>query len=103
MTRPLLILFVLAQIGYSQPSDRQLVYSAALQTADFLTTLYALDRGLTEGNPIMRPIVDNIPLFLLVKIAVYYCTTTLDDRRLKWVNRLYLAVVLNNIYQVQRL
>lgn len=40
------------------------------QTADLITTAIALDRGLTEANPFMKPIVKSLPLFAVLKLGL---------------------------------
>lgn len=40
------------------------------QAADIATTVYALRNGMVEGNPVVKGLVNNLPLFAAVKIAV---------------------------------
>jgi len=84
----------------------------ALNIADALTTLQALKYdGLTEGNPVMKPFVNNVYLFTAVKLGVttlnYYLLKKLHkkNKTLAWVlsmtaNLVMSYVVANNIRMI---
>lgn len=90
-----------------------LVTLTALNIADALTTLQALKYdGLTEGNPVMKPFVNNVYLFTAVKLGVttlnYYLLKKLHkkNKTLAWVlsmtaNLVMSYVVANNIQMIR--
>jgi len=40
------------------------------QAADFATTVVGMKKGAVEGNPIVAPIADKIPVFAAVKLGI---------------------------------
>ncbi len=95
----ILALLLLSTIAYSQERSRQLALSAVLQTLDYVTTTQG---NLFELNPVMRPVVGQRVPFMGVKIAVYFATTKMTAKQLKWANSFYLAVIINNAYALSR-
>jgi len=90
-----------------------LVTLTSLSLVDVVTTIQALKYdGLTEGNPVMKPLVNNIYLFTAVKLGVtalnYYLLKKLykKSKPLAWVlsltaNLVMSWVVANNIRMIQ--
>jgi len=90
-----------------------LVALTALNLADAVTTVQALRYdGLTEGNPVMKPFVNNVYLFTAVKLGVtafnYYLLKKLHkkNKTVAWVlsmtaNLVMSYVVANNIQMIQ--
>jgi hypothetical protein len=86
---------------------------AALNVADYISTVKALQLpGLEEGNPIMRPITKNIPLFSAVKLGItaldFYLLKKIHkkNKTLGWIlsiagNFAMSYVVANNIRKIQ--
>ncbi|MBN1224275.1 MAG: hypothetical protein JXB23_13590 [Candidatus Aminicenantes bacterium] len=104
----------------SKPNFERTLYTSSLLTltalniADVITTMQALKHnGLTEGNPVMQPVVKNIYLFSAVKLSVavmdYFLLQKLHkkNRTLGWVaslaaNLAMSYVVTNNIRKIQQ-
>jgi hypothetical protein len=69
------------------------VSHGVLQAADALTTFAALGRGATEGNPLVRNIVNNRALFIGVKAATTVATV-LTVEKLRKRNQVVASVTL---------
>lgn len=95
-----LIFLLLVSISFGQDLSNQKKYFATMQVLDYSTTMYALDQGYTEINPIMQPVVQDQVLFAMVKIGIYYIGTSLDQETLKYLNMIYTIIIINNIYQL---
>jgi hypothetical protein len=93
--------------------NTSLITLTALSLADVVTTIQALKYdGLTEGNPVMKPLVNNVYLFTAVKLGVtalnYYLLKKLHKKNkpLAWVlsitaNLVMSWVVANNIHMIR--
>ncbi len=82
-------------------TDRQIILSAVLQGSDYITTVYAIQDGYVEMNPMMQPIVHKPAIFAIVKFIVFYGSSKLSQKQLKWLNRYYILIVVNNLYQIK--
>lgn len=83
----------------------------SLQIMDILLTSYALEHGLSEGNPFMTTIVNNIFLFVIIKLAgtitiiemylyISNKNNTAGKIAISIVNLMMLIVVINNIIAI---
>ena len=107
MKKLLLVIFVLCTMVYSQePTKNQIRYNALMHTLDFATTTYVLQIPnivVIEMNPMMRPIIENPPLFIAVKVLYTYLGSKMTGKQLKWYNVILTAVVVSNTYRLSRL
>ena len=73
-----------------------------LQAMDTITTVYALNIGLSELNPLLPE--DNIPALVIIKtgFSIAYLETKPSKKELWITNIIQVAVVINNIYQIGR-
>ncbi len=74
----------------------------ALQAMDTATTVYALNMGLHEMNPLLPE--DNIPALVIIKTVASILYLRMEPTKKElWVgNIIQLAVVINNVYQIDR-
>ena len=98
----IVVLMALLTVGYSQDRNRQLAFSATLQALDYITTTQGIQSGMVERNPIMKSVVHRPVPFVGVKPAVYFGTTAMDTKSLKWFNLFYLALIINNAHALSR-
>lgn len=74
----------------------------SLQAMDTATTLYIVNNGGREVNPLMQPIVTNPAVFIALKMAIMTVASKLPEDDLRTLNYIYGGVVLNNLYQICR-
>ena len=70
-----------------------------LNLLDIITTLYALNLGAVEINPLLAPVVSNPILFTAVKLSILpLCWWLRDKQSYPLVTAVYGVVVFNNLY-----
>ena len=84
-----------------------LIVLGLLQMVDIVSTTIAINGGATELNPMMRPVVNNLPALIIVKGLVFWTLTWMSlalGRRSAYylvpVTIFYLVMMTLNVVQL---
>lgn len=75
---------------------------AGLQMADYITTMYGIQNGASEGNPVLKDIVASPLAFMLVKYGCIELARQLPDNYIRGLNAAYSIIVAHNLYELTK-